>query len=162
MKIRSLSAGILTATLAVAVSGGVWAAHRSDAEQAIAEAKALQAQAAAAGIETGETAKLIEEAQALLPSRQYTKAMELATKAAKQDQFAIGRASATATAAPAADAKAAAEAEQAIAAAEAARKKAAAIGGEWRDTANMIAQASELAKTGDFAGAVKLATTAKR
>lgn len=178
MKIRSLSAGALAAFLTVAIpGGGAWAAHRSDAEKAIAQAKALQDQAAAAGIDTTHSARLIEEAQGLLPSRQYTKAMELVEKAMKQDRFALGQAAgkgaetgpgkagaagATAAAVAPADSAAATEAQQAIAAAEQARKQAAAVGGEWRDTANMIEEAGELAKSGDYAAAVKLANSAKR
>jgi hypothetical protein len=156
MKTRSFSAGVLAATLTLSLAGSAWAAHRNDAEQAIAEAKAVQTQATAAGVNTGETAKLIEEAQGLLTSRQYTKAIELAKQAMSEDRFAMTRAGGGSGSA------AAAEAEKAIAAAEASRKKAAAVGGEWRDVANTITQAGELAKTGDFSGAIKLANQAER
>jgi membrane protein involved in colicin uptake len=53
-------------------------------------------------------------------------------------------------------------AEQAIAAAEAARKKAASVGGEWRDTGKMIKEAQAAAEAGKFEEAVKLASKAER
>jgi hypothetical protein len=51
---------------------------------------------------------------------------------------------------------------QAIDAATAARMKAAAIGGEWRDTASLIAKAKEAAGSGDYTRAMKLAVMARR
>ena len=107
---------------------------------------------------------MIEEAEGLLPSRQYTKAIDLATKAQKQDEYALSKAGSKAdtVSGPAADSKEATAADQAIAAAESARKKAASVGGEWRDTFNMIGEARDLAKAGDFAGAIKIANKAKR
>ena len=56
----------------------------------------------------------------------------------------------------------AADAESAIAAAEAARKKAASVGGEWRDTGKMIKQAKAAVKKGDLKKAVKTARKAQR
>lgn len=165
MSIRSISAGALAATLMVALPiTAAWAAHRSDAEQAIAAAKAAQESAKAAGADTGDTARLIEEAEGFLPSRQYTKAIDLATKAKKQDEYALSKAGSKAdtVSGAAADSKEATAADQAIAAAESARKKAASVGGEWRDTFNMIGEARDLAKAGDFAGAIKIASKAKR
>jgi len=52
-------------------------------------------------------------------------------------------------------------AESAIAAAEEARKKAASVGGEWRDTAGMIKSAQTLAGAGEFDQAIEAATAAK-
>ncbi len=46
-------------------------------------------------------------------------------------------------------------------AAEAARKKAASVGYEWRDTKKMLKKAKALAKKGDFDKAEKLANNAK-
>ncbi len=165
MKIRSLSAAALAAVLMATVPvTSVWAAYRSEAEQAIAEAKAVQQKAAAAGIATQDTAALIKEAEGLLPMRGYTKAIELANKAKKQDEFALSQAGAgkgEGAAAPIDSAKKA-EAEKAIADAEAARKKAASVAGEWRDTKKMIKEAEELVKTGEFAEAIKKANKAKR
>ncbi len=52
--------------------------------------------------------------------------------------------------------------DTAIAAADASRKKAASVGGEWRDTGKKIKKARTLAKEGKFAAAVKLANFAER
>ena len=49
----------------------------------------------------------------------------------------------------------------AIAAAESAQKKAASVGYEWRDTANLIKQAKQLAREGNSAAAIKLASQAE-
>ena len=54
-----------------------------------------------------------------------------------------------------------AAAESAIAAAESARKKAASIDGEWRDTGKMIKKAQAALKAGDTAKAIKLAKKAE-
>ncbi len=54
-----------------------------------------------------------------------------------------------------------ASAEQAIAAAEAARKAAAEVGYEWRDTAKMIKDAKKLASEGKTDEAAKLAKKAQ-
>lgn len=51
-------------------------------------------------------------------------------------------------------------AKASIAAAEEARKKAASVKGEWRDTAKMIKAAEEAASKGDFETAVKQAELA--
>lgn len=164
MKTRNIAMGMLAAmALATLPVTSAWATHRSEAEKAITDAKALQQQAAAAGVGVDETAALIQEAEGLLPSRQYTKAVELATKAMKQDQFALSQAGAGKGEGGApADAGKKAKAEEAIAAAEAARKKAASVKGEWRDTKKMIKEAEELAKSGEFDEAIKKANKAKR
>lgn len=47
-------------------------------------------------------------------------------------------------------------------AAEAARKEAAKVGHEWRDTADMLKKAEETAAKGDYAAAQKLADKARR
>jgi len=54
-----------------------------------------------------------------------------------------------------------AAAESAIAAAESARKKAASIDGEWRDTGKIIKKAKAALKAGDSAKAIKLAKKAE-
>jgi type II secretory pathway pseudopilin PulG len=73
MTIRTYSAAVLAAALMISIPAtSAWAAHRSEAEAAIAAAKAAFEQATAAGAATGDTAGLIEQAEALLPSRQYT------------------------------------------------------------------------------------------
>lgn len=63
---------------------------------------------------------------------------------------------------PAAHKSGPSEAESAIAAAKAAVKKAASVGGEWRDSGKIIKQAEEALKKGDEAGAIKLANKARR
>lgn len=50
--------------------------------------------------------------------------------------------------------------ETAIAAAKADQRKAASVGGEWRDTGKVIKEAEEAAAKGDFAKAAKLAEKA--
>lgn len=52
--------------------------------------------------------------------------------------------------------------EEAVTAAEAARKKAASVGGEWRDTGKLIKKARAAAEMGEYAKAVELATTARK
>jgi hypothetical protein len=52
--------------------------------------------------------------------------------------------------------------EEAVTAAEAARKQAASVGGEWRDTGKLITKAKAAAEKGDFAKAIELATTARK
>jgi len=61
-----------------------------------------------------------------------------------------------------ADEESAAKVQKLIDAAEAARKEAASVGGEWRDTASMIEQAQELLKKGDYVDAAKLANEAAK
>jgi hypothetical protein len=56
----------------------------------------------------------------------------------------------------------AAEFQAAIEKAEAARKKAASVGGEWRDTGKLIKQAQAAAKKEDYSTALKLAHEAFR
>jgi hypothetical protein len=160
MKIRSVTKGALVALLLAAVPlTSALAAHRSEAEQAIAEAKASQEKASAAGAAV-DTSDLIKQAEGLLPSRQYTKAIEVANQAKKQSEFALSQTGAGGGAA--ADPGKKAEAEKAIADAEAARKKAASVKGEWRDTKKMIKQAEDLVKAGDYDQAIKTANKAKR
>ncbi|HEB97117.1 MAG TPA: SoxXA-binding protein [Sedimenticola thiotaurini] len=72
-----------------------------------------------------------------------------------------GVAMAAGTDAKAADPKAA-EAAKVIEHAEMARKRAASVDGEWRDTAKFIKKARALAKEGKYDAAIKLAKKAKR
>ncbi len=165
MKIRTYSAAVLAAALMVSIPAtSAWAAHRSDAEAAIAAAKAAHEKAVAAGTAAQDTAALIQQAEDLLPSRQYTKAIQIATKAAKQDTFAAGQETGGSPQGGSTEAASApqAEAEQAIVDADAARKKAASVGGEWRDTGKMIKEAQDLVKSGEYDKAIKLANKAKR
>ena len=61
-----------------------------------------------------------------------------------------------------ADEISAAKVQKLIDAAEAARKEAASVDGEWRDTAKMIKKAKGLLKKGDFVAAAKLANEAAK
>ncbi|RKT46595.1 hypothetical protein BDD21_4119 [Thiocapsa rosea] len=158
MSIRRVFRTILIGGLLVALPvTSAWATHRSEAEQAIDEAKAAHALAETAGVASAETAAMIKEAEAIMPERQFTKARELALRAMKQDTFAVEQAQGATV-----DTDAAKQAEEAIAAAEAARKKASSVRGEWRDTGKLIKEAQELANSGDFAGATALARKAQR
>jgi len=88
--IANLSKVLLIAALTVAVpAGSAWATWRHQAERAIAAAKAAESKAAAAGAASAESARLIKEAQGLLPSRQYTKARQLARKAKELSETAL-------------------------------------------------------------------------
>lgn len=55
-----------------------------------------------------------------------------------------------------------AEYEKALSAAKDAQKKAASVGGEWRDTGKMLTTAEEAAAKGDYAGATKMANKAMK
>jgi hypothetical protein len=158
MSIRSVFKTILIGGLLFALPiTSAWATHRSEAEQAIEEAKAAHATAVKAGVASEETASLIKEAETIMPDRQFTKARELAIKAMKQDTFAVEQAKGATV-----DTDASKQAEAAIAAAKAARKKASSVRGEWRDTGKLIKEAEDLAKSGDFAAAIALADKARR
>jgi rhodanese-related sulfurtransferase len=88
MNISKLGARLVVTGLLVALPVGVaWSAYRSEAEQAIEEAEAARATAASVGGEWRDTAKLIKEAESLLPTRQYTKAIEIANKAKRQGEL---------------------------------------------------------------------------
>jgi len=56
----------------------------------------------------------------------------------------------------------AAQFKQAIEKAEAAKKKAASVKGEWRDTGKIIKKAKAAAEKGDYTKAIKMANTAYR
>ncbi len=161
MKFTNRSRGVLVIALMTCLPmSGAWATHRAEAEQAIAEAQAAHEKAASKNAAAPETAAMIEQARELLASRQFTKALEIANKARTEDTFTAEQESRTAKATDAG-----AKGEEALAsirAAEEARKKAAAVGGEWRDTAEMITNAEGLANSGNDAEAIDLANKAKR
>ncbi|EGV30786.1 hypothetical protein ThidrDRAFT_2418 [Thiorhodococcus drewsii AZ1] len=154
---HSIAAIVAALSLGIVPMTSAWATHRTEAEQAIAEAKAAHEKAAEADVASLETQTLIEQAEKLMPSRQFTKAVKIANKAKMQDTFAYEQASGSITTDVAADRKA----KQAIDAAEKARKQAASVGGEWRDTAKMIKNAKDLEKSGRFEEATELATKAQ-
>lgn len=61
-----------------------------------------------------------------------------------------------------ADEASTAKVQKLIDAAETARKEAASVGGEWRDTGSMIKKAKELLTAGDYVAAAKLANKAAK
>jgi len=159
MKTRFLSPRLIIALLLIAVPvTATWATTREEAQQAIAEAKAMREKAAAAGVENSMAGEMIKEAQALLPSRQYTRARQIAYWAIRQDEFAIEAMSGQVP--PASEDKAAV-AEAMINDAEKAREKAASVGGEWRDVGGLIKEAKTLAGAGEFDKAIEVASAAK-
>ncbi|KAA6183798.1 hypothetical protein F2Q65_14695 [Thiohalocapsa marina] len=158
MKLNNLATRLVIAVLLIAVPvTAAWATTRQEAEDAIAEAKAMREKAAAAGVTDSQATEMIEEAEGLMPSRQYTRARMISYWAVRQDEFAM-QALAGETAAT--DDKAAL-AEAMIASAEEARQKAASVGGEWRDIGSMIKSAQTLAGAGEFDQAIEAASAAK-
>jgi len=158
MKMTRLATDLILIVLLAAIPlTSAFAATREEAEAAIAEAEAMHQKAIAANAADSQAAEMIEEAKSLLPSRQYTKAKMIAYWAIRQAEFAIAVASGQTTVA---DDKAA-QAESVIAAAEAAREQAASVGGEWRDTADMIKSAQTLAGAGEFDKAIEAAAAAE-
>jgi len=112
------------------------------------------------------TLNLAQAADKPAKAQKSTKVKKKATKpaTAAAPVAAAGAAAAVAAGAVAAtaggDDKAALD--KAIADAEAARKKAASVDGEWRDTGKMIKQAEEAGAAGDFAKGIKLANEAQK
>jgi len=158
MKMRRFSTGIIAVLLMVLVPATAsWATTRDEAETAIAEAKELREQAIAAGVEDSMASEMIEQAESLLPSRQYTRAKQYAYWAMRQDEFAMKLASGDVQA----EDDKAASAESMIAAAEAAREKADAVGGEWRDVADMIKSAKTFLGAGEYDQAIQAASAAR-
>ncbi|MBK1618459.1 hypothetical protein CKO42_08415 [Lamprobacter modestohalophilus] len=158
MKMRPFSTGLIAVALMVLIPATTsWATTRDEAEATIAEAKDLREKAVAAGVSDSLAAEMIDQAESLLPSRQYTLAQQYAYWAMRQDQFAMKVASGEVEAV---DDKAAI-AESMIAAAEVAREKADAVGGEWRDVADMIKSAKTFLGAGEFDQAIQAASAAK-
>lgn len=67
----------------------VWATTRDEAESAIAKAKQTREEAIAAGVTDSPTDEMIEQAESVLPSRQYTRALQYAEWARRQDALAM-------------------------------------------------------------------------
>jgi hypothetical protein len=159
MKMTRLTTDLILILLLLAIPAtSAWATTREEADAAIAEAQAMHEKAIAAGAADQQAAEMIEEAKSLLPSRQYTKAKMIAYWAVRQAEFAL-QVAAGDVSVQQEDKEA--QAESMIAAAEEARKKAAAVGGEWRDTAQMIKNAQTLAGAGEFDKAIEAASAAK-
>jgi tetratricopeptide (TPR) repeat protein len=148
---------VVTVLISLVPISTAWATTKQEAQAAIAEAKAMREQAAAAGIDSTDSAEMIAEAEALIDTRQYTKAVMISNWAVRQDQFALE----TSTGTAAVDQNQEQVAQAMIEAAEAARAKAAEVGGEWRDVGEMLKEAQSLMKAGEFDKAIELAATAK-
>jgi hypothetical protein len=158
MKMRRISTGLIAIALMVLIPfTASWATTRAEAEAAIAEAKDLREKAVAAGVTDSLAEQMLEQAESLLPSRQYTRAQQYAYWAMRQDEFAMKLASGEVQV----EDDKAATAEALIAAAEAARQKAAKVGGEWRDVGSMIKSAQTLMGAGEFDQAIQAASAAK-
>lgn len=67
----------------------VWATTREEAESAIDEAKQMRTDAIAAGVTDSPTDEMIKQAESVLPSRQYTRALQYAQWAWRQDAMAM-------------------------------------------------------------------------
>jgi len=88
MKIRSMFLGFGAASLMIALPiTNAWSATKAEAEEAIAAAEQARKQAASVGGEWRDTGKMIEEATGLLDTRQYTKAIGIASKAKRQGEL---------------------------------------------------------------------------
>jgi hypothetical protein len=158
MKTQTLAMRLIIAALLIAIPAtSVWATTRQEAEEAIAEARAQHEKAASVGAADSQAAQMIEEATALLSSRQYTKAKMIAYWAIRQTQYALQ----VQSGATVVEEDKAAMAESLIAAAEEARKKAASVGGEWIGVADMIKNAQTLAGAGEFDKAIDEANAAR-
>jgi len=84
--IMMLVLGLVAGCASTPDEGG---ATQAQAEQAIADAKATNAQAKNMGAEWRDTAKIIDSAEAALAESDYAKAIELANKAQRQAENAI-------------------------------------------------------------------------
>ncbi len=86
---RRLGRDALILLLVALIPLTVWATTREEAESAIAEAKQTREEAIAAGVTGSPTDEMIEQAEAVLPSRQYTRALQYAEWARRQDALAM-------------------------------------------------------------------------
>jgi hypothetical protein len=86
---RRLSRAALVILLMSLIPLAVWATTREEAESGIAEAKQMREEAIAAGVTDSPTNELIQQAEAVLPSRQYTRALQYARWAWRQDAMAM-------------------------------------------------------------------------
>lgn len=114
-------------------------ADQQAATQAIAEAKAAVAEAAAGGWSNDEASSLLKQAEEAYDKGEYAQATDLATKS---KQYVA--------------------ASKAIFDAKAAVEKANQAGATWRDTDDLIGQAEAALKAGDTAKAIQLANEARR
>jgi len=132
-------------------------------EQEMAMAKSAQKVAADAGFEWRDLGKVIKKAEKAAAKGQLPKAIKLAKKAHFQGEAGQAQAINQASAAPRFDAiiEKMNAFDQEIAAAEQARKGAAKVGFEWRDTGKMIKKARTAANSSHYDKAIKLAKKAR-
>ena len=158
MKTQTLTMRLIIAALLIAIPAtSALATTRQEAEEVIAEARTQHDKAIAAGAADSQAEQMIEEATALLSTRQYTKAKMIAYWAIRQTEYALQVQSGAAVV----EEDKAAMAESLIAAAEEARKKAASVGGEWIAVGDMIKNAQTLAGAGEFDKAIDEANAAR-
>lgn len=116
-----------------------------------------------AGYQWRDSGKILKKAEKAAAAGDYKKAERLANQAREQGEFALAQAKDQADAGPRFD-KISAKIKAAdgeLAAAEAARKAAAKLGFEWRDTGKIMKQAKQAYKAMDYAKAAKLAKRAR-
>ncbi len=129
-----------------------------------AAAKASLKAANAVGFEWRDSGKILKQAEKAAAAGDYEKAMKLANRAREQGEFAQHQAQLQADAGPrfAAIYTRIQHAEQQIALAEQARKGAAKLGHEWRDTGKILKQAKKAAAMMQYVKAAKLASKAQQ
>ena len=86
---RRLGRSALVLLLVALIPLTVWATTREEAESAIAEAKQMREDAIAAGVTDSPTNEMIQQAESVLPSRQYTRALQYAQWAWRQDAMSM-------------------------------------------------------------------------
>ena len=86
---RRFGRGALVLLLVALIPLTVWATTRGEAESAIAEAKQMRQDAIAAGVTDSPTNEMIDQAEAVMESRQYTRALQYAQWAWRQDAMAM-------------------------------------------------------------------------
>ena len=161
MKARKRFNGVCFALSVVlaASAAPVLAQDAGSVDSAIQAAKQAQNMANSVGFEWRDTGKLIKQAEKAL-----AKAKSLADRARQQAEHALAQAKAQADAGPRFDdiVETIRRTRYEIAAADAARKDAASLGFEWRDTGKLIKKAKEAEANFEFEKALKLAVRAKR
>ncbi len=88
-RLQRLGHGALIALLVALIPLAVWATTFEQAKSAIDEAKQVREEAIAAGVSASPTDEMIEQAESVLPSRQYTRARQYAEWARRQDELAM-------------------------------------------------------------------------
>ena len=88
-RVRRFGRGALVLLLAALIPLTVWATTREEAESAIAAARQAHADAVAAGARDTVTDEMIDQAEAVMESRQYSRALQYAEWARRQDAMAM-------------------------------------------------------------------------